>query len=223
MKKQTKLTYIFTLILLPCFLFGQQQQNINLANLYKKGNLKSVNREIKIVQNDSGAYLKILENKKEGIVWLPIRDFENGTIEIEMRGKDVFQRSFIGIAFHGTDDTHYDAVYCRPFNFFAKDSVRRIHAVQYISHPDFTWEKLRKEKNTVFEKEIINPPNPNDWFTMKLSVSSTNVKVYINGAKQPSLAVEKLKNRARGKIGLFTADSSGGDFKIIEINYKKNR
>lgn len=221
MKKQTKFTYIFTLILLPCFLFGQRQQAIELANLYKKGKLKSVNREIKIVSSDSGTYLQILENKKEGIVWLPVKDFKNGTIEIEMRGKDVFQRSFIGIAFHGVDDINYDAVYCRPFNFFAKDSVRKIHAVQYISHPDFTWEKLRKEKNAVFEKEIINPPNPNDWFTMKLVIDNTTVKAYINNATQPSLIVEKLNNRTSGKIGLFTADSSGGDFKTIKINYKK--
>lgn len=221
MKKQTKFTYMFTLILLPCFLFGQRQQAIELANLYKKGKLKSVNREIKIVSSDSGAYLQILENKKEGIIWLPVKDFKNGTIEIEMRGKDIFQRSFIGIVFHGVDDINYDAVYCRPFNFFAKDSVQKIHAVQYISHPDFTWEKLRKERNAFFEKEIINPPNPSDWFTMKLVIDNTTVKAYINNADQPSLIVEKLNNRTSGKIGLFTADSSGGDFKTIKINYKK--
>lgn len=220
MKKPVKFT--FTLILLPFLLLGQVQQSINLANMYKKGKLKSVNREIKIVASDSGAYLKIIENKREGIVWLPVKDIKKGTIEIEMRGKDVFQRSFIGIVFHGADDNNYDAVYCRPFNFFAKDSVRRIHAVQYISHPDFTWEKLRKERNAVFEKEIINPPNPDDWFIMKLVIDSTTVKAYINNAAQPSLIVEKLNSRTSGKIGLFTGDSSGGDFKIIKINYKKS-
>jgi hypothetical protein len=221
MKKYIKFTYIFTLIVLPCLLFGQRRQAIELAALYKKGKLKSVNREIKIVSSDSGAYLKIVESKKEGLVWLPVKDFKNGTIKIEMRGKNVLQRSFIGIAFHAIDDINYDAVYCRPFNFSAKDSVRRIHAVQYISHPDFTWEKLRKERNAFFEKEIINPPDPNEWFIMKLVVDTTNVKVYINNAARPSLIVEKLNNRTSGKIGLFTADSSGGDFKIIEINYKK--
>lgn len=218
MKKPIK--FIFTLTLLPLILFGQLRQDIDLVTLYKKGKLKSVNREIKIVSADSGAYLKITENKKEGIVWLPVKDFKDGTIEIEMRGKDVFQRSFIGIAFHGADDTNYDAVYCRPFNFFAKDSVRRIHAVQYISHPNFTWEKLRKERNAVFEKEIINPPNPNDWFRMKLVIDNTTVKAYINDAVQPSLIVEKLNNRTSGKLGLFTADSSGGDFKNIQISYR---
>lgn len=218
MKKQIK--FIYTLTLLPLILFGQLRQDTDLVNLYRKGKLKSVNREIKVVSSDSGAYLKITENKKEGIVWIPGKDFKNGIIQIKMRGKDVFQRSFIGIAFHGADDTNYDAVYCRPFNFFAKDSVRRIHAVQYISHPDFTWEKLRKERNAIFEKEIINPPNPNDWFRMKLVIDSTTVKAYINDAEQPSLIVEKLNNRTSGKIGLFTGDSSGGDFKNIQINYK---
>ena len=208
-------------MLLPCSLFGQTQQTIELANLYKSAKLKVVNRDIEIVSSDTGAYLKVSESKKEGIVWLPFKDFNNGTIEIEMRGKDVFQRSFIGIAFHGIDDTNYDAVYCRPFNFFATDSVRRIHAVQYISQPNFTWEKLRKERNAVFEKEIINPPNPNDWFTMKLVVNNTTVKAYINNASQASLIVKKLNNTTSGKIGLFTADSSGGDFKTIKITHTK--
>lgn len=221
MNKQTKFTYVFTLIVLPCLLFGQRQQVIELANLYKKGKLNAVNREVKIVSSDSGDYLKILESKKEGIVWLPVKDFKKGTIEIEMRGKNVFQRSFIGIAFHGIDDINYDAVYCRPFNFFTKDSVRRIHAVQYISHPDFTWEKLRQEKNAVFEKEIINPPKTNDWFIMKLVIDNTTVKAYINNAEHPSLVADKLNNWTSGKIGLFTADSSGGDFKSISIDYKK--
>jgi hypothetical protein len=222
MKKQIKFTFIFTLLLLPCFLLGQLHQDVDLVNLYRKGKLKSVNREIEIASGDSGAYLKIAENKKDGIVWLPVKDFQNGVIEIELRGKDVFQRSFIGIVFHGIDAVSYDAVYCRPFNFSAKDSIRRIHAVQYISHPDFTWEKLRTERNAVFEKEIVNPPSAGDWFTMKLAIDGKTVKVYINNAVEPSLTVEKLNTRTAGKIGLFTADSSGGDFKTIKINYKKS-
>ena len=218
---QTKFIFAIILILLPCLLFGQKQQQIKLAEFYNKTELKASNRTVKIVSNDGDNYLQISENKQEGILWLPIEDFKKGTIEILMRGKDVFQRSFIGIAFHGLNDTHYDAVYCRPFNFLATDSVRRIHSIQYISHPDFTWEKLRTERNAFFEKEIINPPKPNDWFTMKLVVDSRTVKAYINNATQPSLAIQKLGKRTAGKIGLFTADSGGGDFKSIKINYKK--
>ncbi|WP_029284160.1 hypothetical protein [Pedobacter sp. R20-19] len=80
---------------------------------------------------------------------------------------------------------------------------------------------MRKERNAVFEKEIINPPNPNDWFTMKLVVNNTTVKAYINNAPQASLIVKKLNNTTSGKIGLFTADSSDGDFKAIKITHTK--
>jgi len=136
-----------------------------------------------------------------------------------MRGKDALQRSFIGIAFHGLNDSTYDAVYCRPFNFFAKDSVRRIHAIQYIAHPFFTWKKLREERNAAFEKEILNPPDPNDWFSLKLVIRGSTIKAYINDLSIPSLVVEKLNNRNDGRVGIFTGDGSGGDFKTVSISY----
>ncbi|MDD5151972.1 MAG: DUF1080 domain-containing protein, partial [Flavobacterium sp.] len=141
----------------------------------------------------------------------------NGTIKIEMRGKNVVQRSFIGIAFHGQDDTTYDAVYCRPFNFLATDSVRKIHAIQYVSHPIYTWKKLREERNGIFEKEIKNPPNPNGWFTMTLIVENKTIKAFINDSKVPSLEVEKLNNIQSGKLGIFVGGGSGGDFRSIEV------
>lgn len=209
--------YIIILLQLSTMVFAQKQQAFDLPTLFKTGELQPVNREIKLVSNDTEPYIQLLENKNEGIVWLPIAEFKNGTLEIEMRGKDVFQRSFIGIAFHGLNDSVYDAVYCRPFNFFAKDSVRKIHAIQYISHPVFTWEKLRRDSNAIFEKQLMYPPDPNGWFTMKLVIEGAVVKAFVNGEEMPSLIVEKLTTRTSGKIGLFTGDSSGGDFKKITI------
>lgn len=219
MNNLIKLFYFPTFFLLPLSIFGQHQKNIELPQLFKNGELRALNREMQLVSNDSLAYLRISENEKEGIIWLPLKEFREGTIEVVMRGKDVLQQSFIGLLFHGMNDSTYDAVYCRPFNFFAKDSVKRIHAIQYISHPIYTWEKLRKERNAVFEKEIINPPDPNDWFTMKLVIDDLTVQAYINNAKFPSLTVEKLNIRMTGKIGLFMGAGSGGDFKKVKIYY----
>ena len=221
MNNLIKLFYFPTFLLLPLSIFGQHQKNIELPQLFKKGELRALNREMQLVSNDSFSYLQVLESDKEGIIWLPLKEFRGGTIEVVMRGKDVLQRSFIGLVFNGLNDSIYDAIYCRPFNFFAKDSVRRIHAIQYISHPVYTWEKLRKDRNAVFEKEIINPPDPNDWFTMKLVIDDVTIKAYINNAKLPSLIVEKLNIRKTGKIGLFTGAGSGGDFKKVKINYKQ--
>ena len=221
MSKQFRFLYHSIFLLLPLSIFGQQKKNIELTKLFKNGELRALNREMQLVSNDSFSYLQVLESDKEGIIWLPLKEFREGTIEVVMRGKDVLQRSFIGLVFNGLNDSIYDAIYCRPFNFFAKDSVRRIHAIQYISHPVYTWEKLRKDRNAVFEKEIINPPDPNDWFTMKLLIDDITIKAYINNAKLPSLIVEKLNIRKTGKIGLFTGAGSGADFKKVKINYKQ--
>ena len=122
--------------------FAQKQQNFNLFDLQNQGKLEVLNRKIEAVDEQGIKFIRLAENSKEGIIWLPIKNFQNGIIEIEMRGKDILQRSFVGVIFHGQNDSTYDAVYCRPFNFFAKDSVRKIHAIQYVSHPEFPWKKI---------------------------------------------------------------------------------
>ena len=206
-------------LLLATSLFAQKQKIIELDKLNSRNSLQVVNRVVNTVKTNDTAFLQVTENKGEGIIWLPFKMLKNGSIEVVMRGKDVLQRSFIGIVFHGLNDSIYDAVYCRPFNFLAKDSVRRNHAIQYISHPVFTWKKLREERNAVFEKEILNPPNPNEWFTIKVVIDNMIIKAFINNSETPSLVVEKLNNRITGRIGLFVADSSGGDFKSVKIKY----
>lgn len=197
--------------------YSQKDVQFNLYDLFESSRLTIQNRKLVAIDSLSRKYVRVSENGKEGIIWLPIHDFKKGVVKIEMRGKDVLQKSFIGVVFHGQDDITYDAVYCRPFNFLAKDSVRRIHAIQYISHPTYTWKKLREERNGAFEKEIKNPPNPNGWFTMTLVVENKVIKAYINDSEVPSLEVEKLTNIKSGKLGIFVGDGSGGDFENILI------
>lgn len=202
-------------------LFGQKTQIYTLAKLHERGNLKYANRSAKVETTGNKSYIKLSDQQGEGLVWLPISSFKNGEIEIEMQGKDVFQRSFIGIAFHGLNDSTYDAVYCRPFNFYAKDSIRKIHAIQYVSHPNYTWKKLREERNGQFEKEISNAPDPNNWYKMKINVEDNLVKAYINNAINPSLIINKLNDRTNGKIGIFVGDNSDGNFSSIKVTNSK--
>ncbi len=209
------------LLFLSNSIFAQQTKTIDLYAWHAKGKLSIIHREVERIDEAGNRFIRLSEKGGEGLVWLPLNDFKNGVIEIEMRGKDVFQRSFIGIAFHALNDSTYDAVYCRPFNFFAKDSVRKIHAIQYISHPVFTWRKLREERNGVFEKEIIAPPDPNGWFTVKLVVNNKSIQAFINQSKNPSLVVEKISSATSGRIGIFVGDGSGGDFKNIRVSYSK--
>jgi hypothetical protein len=96
------------------------------------------NRQVRSYTEGDRSALRFDERSGDGIAWWPETNFANGTIEFDVRGKDVFQKSFVGIAFHGVDEKTYDAVYFRPFNFRASDPARRNHAVQYVSMPTST-------------------------------------------------------------------------------------
>jgi len=153
---------------------------------------------------------------REGVVWLKDVTFSTGTIEIDLRGKDVLQKSFIGIAFHGVDTITHDLVYFRPFNFRAEDPVRKIHAVQYVSHPEFPWHVLREKHNGVYEKGIDPPPLGTEWFHARIVVGETQINVYVNNATTPSLTVNKLNTRKTGLIGLSN-EGLPGDFANLTI------
>lgn len=198
---------------------AQNTVSINLFDMQNK-EIQAANRQMTFENSGDRKYVSLSRERGDCLLWLPVEDFQSGTIEIVMRGINEFQRSFIGIAFHGLNDSTFEAVYCRPFNFTPDDSIRRMRAVQYISHPVYTWEKLRTEQSGVFENEIIDPPDPGGWFTMKLVIDEKIIKAFINSNETPSLTVQKLNDLNTGKIGIFVADNSGGDFESIKIEYR---
>lgn len=140
-----------------------------------------------------------------------------GVIELELKGKDVFQRSFIGVAFHMVDWTTFDAVYFRPFNFRAEDPVRKSHAVQYVSHPVNTWQRLRAERPGQFEQGLEPPPDPNDWFRARIVLGKGRVEVYVNGATTPSLSVDDLGEAKSGGLALWVGEGSDGFFANVTV------
>jgi hypothetical protein len=144
-----------------------------------------------------------------GQVWLNGADFSTGTIDLDLHGQDVFQGSFIGITFHGADSATFDVVYFRPFNFQAEDPARRVHAVQYMSLPDFPWSRLRQEQHDIYEKAVNPAPKATDWFHAKIEVGTEDITVYVNHSATPSLAVKKLNTRKSGRIGLWNEGLAG--------------
>jgi len=140
-----------------------------------------------------------------------------GVIEVDVRGKDVAQQSFLGIAFHVVDWMTLDAVYFRPFNFRAAGQDQRSHAVQYVSHPAHTWQRLRAERSGQFEKAIDPPPEPNGWFHARIVLAGRRVEVYVNGAAKPSLAVDDLGAARSGGVALWAGNGSDGAFANLTI------
>ncbi len=169
------------------------------------------NRDIHF--QDGIVYMNAMQGS--AVLWLKEFHFENGTIELDIKGKDVRGRSFVGMAFHGQDTEVYDAIYFRPFNFQSPE--RKGHSVQYVSHPDQTWAKLRKDYPEKYENPVIPVPNPNEWFHAKIVIKYPLVKVFVNDSKEASLIINQLSSRKMGWIGFWVGNGSDGYFKNLKI------
>jgi hypothetical protein len=221
MKPIYKNQFFLTGILSIFILFqGNAQENsakYDLHSMAEQSQLDVFNRTVSPFSEDGKEGVRFSKNENDGIAWLKHVIFSNGTIELDIRGKEEFQQSFVGVAFHGMDNNTFDAVYFRPFNFQADDPVRKIHAVQYVSMPGYSWEVLREKFNGKYEKAVIPAPKATDWFHVKIVVKSPQVTVYVNGSHVASLEVQTLNNRASGKIGLWVGNNSDGDFANMQI------
>jgi hypothetical protein len=158
-----------------------------------------------------------------GAIWLDGINFSEGTIECDILGKSSPRGSnFLGIAFHGKDDATFECVYFRPFNFRAENPENASHAVQYIAHPQWTWQKLRAEKTGQYEKPIVPPPDGDAWFHARIVVAEKKVSVFVNDASRPSLEVDRLSTQSDGKIAIWGGDAgNGGHFANLKITPKK--
>lgn len=175
------------------------------------------NREMTLVNEEHYAGIRLSKDFGEGVAWLKDVEFSNGIIEFDVRGENVKQHSFVGIAFHGQDTATYDAIYLRPFQFLEKDEVLRSRGIQYVSLPEFTWRVLRAQSPGKYEHSVDPAPDPNSWVRVRVVIQGSSVSTYINGNKEPSLVVEKVTKVTSGFLGFYVADTSGGDFANLTI------
>jgi hypothetical protein len=191
---------------------AQQSEHYNLVQLLKDNKLVTT----------PGQQTQVTDEQKQaistkGIVWLKDVDFKQGTIEVDLRGKDVFLQSFLGIAFHAPDTATYDVVYFRPFNFRHADTLRRKWSVQYMSIPDYDYVRLRKEHPLVYENAVYPVPNPNDWFHATIVMKDDWITVFVDHSEKASLKVKLLNNREKGMIGLWTSPPLSDDFANLTL------
>jgi hypothetical protein len=142
--------------------------------------------------------------------------FATGTIDIDLKGKNVRQRSFLGVAFNVADEKTFEAVYFRPFNFKAEEPMRS-RAVQYVAWPVNTWEHLRNSAPGRFENPVNPVPDPDSWFHAKIEITDTEVRVFVNEANEASLVIGRLLSGGnRRPAGLFVDSAEGvyANFKV---------
>jgi hypothetical protein len=149
-------------------------------------------------------------------------DFANGTIEADVAGAPRAgapgdSRGFIGLAIRvQPGGQRYENFYVRPTNGRADDQLRRNHAVQYTSEPDFPWPRLRGE--TPGKYESYADLEPGAWTALKIVVSARRGELYVNGASQPCLIVTDLKlGDTHGGIALWAHSSTDAYFSRVII------
>jgi hypothetical protein len=150
-------------------------------------------------------------------------DFKDGTIEVDVAGSrradsGLDERGFIGLAFRVQPHaSSYENIYLRPANGRADDQLQRNHSVQYTSHPDFPWRRLRDENPGQYESYVDLEPAV--WTKMKIVVSGTRASLYVNDAQQPCLIVTDLKlGESHGQIALWAHWSTDGYFSNLTVH-----
>jgi len=218
----TKKMIILFIVCLSHNSFAQKQ--VIKPDISGSHRFQLVNREITISTNKDGKAIVHLDSKpNQGIAWIKGLIFKSGNIEFDVKGKNILQQSFVGIALHGLNDSTFDVVYFRPFNFQSADAIRKSHLVQYISLPQYDWEILREKYPGKYESALSSTIEPESWFHAKITVKANNIAVYVNNDTKPSLIITPLTNRTAGKIGFWVGNNSDGDFSNLTITIQNKR
>jgi len=158
-----------------------------------------------------------------GIVILPGTSFHNGTIEVDVAGKPqtgapALARGFVGVAFRvPAGAAKFDYVYIRPTNGRADDQERRNHSTQYASFPDFEWLKLRTESPGKYESYVDLVTG--QWTHLKIEASGIKMRLYVNGASQPTLVVNDLKlGDTTGTVALWIGVGTEAYFTNLRLS-----
>ena len=167
------------------------------------------------------------DTDQEMIALLTNTDFGDGTIDVDVVGArrpgyatdnaSAF-KGFVGISFRVHGDTA-ERFYIRPENARLDDQLFRNRSTQYEADPAFPWNRLRQEAPGTYESYVDLAPGA--WTHLRIDVAGTKARLYVNGATQPALVVNDLKNGvSRGKIALWTRISSDAYFANLRVESK---
>jgi hypothetical protein len=176
-------------------------------------------RAVRVV-NDDGTTRTASNGQVLAIV--KTSDFKDGTIEAEVSGfprpgAKPGTRGFIGLAFRVQDHgARFEAFYLRMTNGRATDQLQRNHSAQYVSQPDFPWNRLREETPGVYESYVDLVAGA--WTRIKIVVSGSKAQLYVNGSQQPCLIVNDLKlGETHGQVALWTGSDTEAYFSNLKF------
>jgi hypothetical protein len=148
--------------------------------------------------------------------------FQDGMIDVDLTGDTAPDaqptfRGLVGIAFRVSPDrSRFECFYLRPKNGRSEDQLQRNHSAQYISMPGFPWDKLRSETPGKYESYVDLMPG--EWTHLKIRVTGSSARLYVNGAAQPTLVVNDLKQPVEpGAIALWIGPGTIAYFSNLSV------
>ena len=148
-------------------------------------------------------------------------EFHDGVIDLDVTGDTLpnappLARGFTGFAFR-LDGGKYECFYLRPKNGRARDQEQRNHSAQYVSEPEFPWQKLRSGTPSRYETYVDLVPG--EWTHVKIEVTGDQARLYVNGAMQPTLIVNDLKHGAasKGALALWIGPGTVAHFADLKV------
>ena len=143
--------------------------------------------------------------REQCVVYLPIDDFQDGTIEVDIAG-DIFS----GVAFRTRENgARSEKLYFRPQN---ANTEKHQNTVQYsvLGRRDGHWSQLRRNFPGKYETGANIAKG--EWFRAKFEIKGEELKVYVNG--DLLLTVDPmLDGVSKGSVGVWGWDSYFANFK----------
>jgi len=218
--------FVFLLVVTTLIAQGQVRKqtypltdtlSLRASNVVMKPDVYKTKRSVRVADSNPALDTELR------LVKLADTGFHNGTIEVEPAGEPMKNsgegaRGFVGVAFRiDPSNSKFECIYLRPTNGRADDQVRRNHAVQYISYPDYPWYKLREEFPEKYETYV--DLEPAKWTKVKIEVKGHTAKLFVHGATQPTLIVSDLKHgdNLAGSIGLWIGPGTEAHFRNLVV------
>jgi hypothetical protein len=110
---------------------------------------------------------------------------------------------------------------CEAIQLRASDPLRKQHAVQYITLPEFDYDRLRKDVPEEFENPVDASIGPTDWVKLRVVVGGVRIQIYVGAVNEAALDVRKLGQLYGGQVGLWVGNDSGGDFENLVVTPTK--
>jgi hypothetical protein len=198
------------------------QQPVALDSIVDRFTLLGVKAERMTYRGRPAVRVVEREVNSGGLAVIPGVEFHNGTIEAQIAGQVAAgaaegSRGFVGIAFRvHRDPQRHEAFYLRPTNGRADDQLRRNHSTQYVSSPDFPWQRLRKETPGVYESYVDLEPGA--WTPIRIVVDGLKAQLHVHGSAQPALIVNDLKlGDSSGGLALWVGQGTDAYFSSLTV------